>query len=103
MARGTLRQRLERLDARRQALAARLSKQQRSEDTRRKILLGALVLHRLTHDRDAFSANLADWLQRELLGFLSRDQDRTLFADLLGDLAHATGSKAAASSEREES
>lgn len=98
MARGTLRQKLERLDARRQALAARLSKQQRSEDTRRKFLLGALVLHRLTHNRDAFSASLAGWLQRELPGFLSREQDRALLADLSGDLTDATRS-----SERKES
>lgn len=46
--------------------------------------LGALVLHRLEHSADAeFSKRLADWLKRELPGFLTREEDKTLFEDLL--------------------
>lgn len=83
MARKTIEQRLAELDAQRSALKARLSKQERAEDTRRKVLLGALVLHRLEHGRDDFSRNLGEWLRRELPGFLTRDNDKALLADLL--------------------
>ena len=49
----------------------------------RNVLLGALVMHRLEHGRDAFSRGLQDWLCRELPGFLTRDNDKLLFADLM--------------------
>jgi hypothetical protein len=61
-----------------------LSKQERARDTRRKVLLGALVLHRLEASKDEeFSRRLGDWLRRELPGVLTRDIDKDLFADLL--------------------
>ncbi len=84
MARKTIEQRLAELDAQRATLKARLSKQDRANDTRRKVLLGALVLHRLESSNDPdFTRRLSDWLRRELPGFLTRDGDRELFADLL--------------------
>jgi len=83
MARKTIEQRLAELDAQRATLKARLSKQERANDTRRKVLLGALVLHRLEHGRDEISRALPDWLRRELPGFLTRDMDKELFADLI--------------------
>lgn len=83
MARKTIEQRLAELDAQRATLKARLSKQERARDTRRKVLLGALVLHRLEHGRDEISRALPDWLRRELPGFLTRDGDKELFADLI--------------------
>ena len=65
-------------------LKARLSKQERAHDTRRKVLLGAFVLHRLDASKDEeFSRRLGDWLRRELPDFLTRDVDKELFADLL--------------------
>ena len=85
MARKSIEQRLAELDAQRSALKARLSKQDRANDTRRKVLLGALVLHRLENAIDPeFTKRLGDWLRRELPGFLTRDNDKALFADLLG-------------------
>lgn len=85
MARKSIEQRLAELDAQRSALKARLSKQDRANDTRRKVLLGALVLHRLENTTDPeFTKRLGDWLRRELPGFLTRDNDKALFADLLG-------------------
>lgn len=81
--RKSIQQRLAQLETRRQSLKARLGKQQRTEETRRKILIGALVLHRLEHGRDEISKNLRDWLRHELPGFLTRDGDKQLFADLL--------------------
>ena len=44
MARKTIEQRLAELDAQRATLKARLGKQERANDTRRKVLLGALVV-----------------------------------------------------------
>ncbi|MDI6029323.1 mobilization protein [Corticibacterium sp. UT-5YL-CI-8] len=87
MARKSIEERLAQLDAQRASLKARLGKQERANDTRRKVLLGALVLHRLEGGKDDFSRNLGDWLRRELPGFLTRDGDKELFADLIGATA----------------
>ncbi|MGI2036313.1 mobilization protein [Rhizobium panacihumi] len=84
MARKTIEQRLAELEAQRSALKARLSKQERSNDTRRKVLLGAFVLHRIENSRDdEFSKSLQAWVKRELPGFLTRDADKALFADIV--------------------
>ncbi|KAB2788626.1 mobilization protein [Brucella anthropi] len=100
MARKSIEERLAQLDAQRAALKSRLSKQERANDTRRKVLLGALVLHRLEGGTDQFSRDLGGWLRRELPGFLTRDGDKELFADLLGKAASAqtAGSTGEASS-----
>lgn len=87
MARKSIEERLAQLDAQRTALKARLTKQERANDTRRKVLLGALVLHRLDNANDPdFTNRLTAWLRKELPGFLTRTGDRELFADLLGDI-----------------
>jgi hypothetical protein len=84
MARKSIEERLAQIEAQRKTLKARLGKQERSEDTRRKVLLGALVLHRLETNGDGeFSKRLGEWLKRELPGFLTRDADKDLFADIL--------------------
>ncbi|ODU61306.1 MAG: mobilization protein [Acetobacteraceae bacterium SCN 69-10] len=83
MARKSIEERLAQLEAQKKALKARLGKEERTKDTRRKVLLGALVLHRLENGRDELSKGLADWLRRELPGFLTRDSDQELFDDLL--------------------
>lgn len=95
MARKTIEQRLAQLDAQRAALKAKLGKEERTKDTRRKVLLGALVLHRLETGRDEFSKGLAEWLRRELPGFLTRDGDKELFADLLARPKVGNGGEAA--------
>lgn len=85
MARKTIAERIAQLDARKKALQARQGKQERADDTRRKVLLGALVLHRLENAADQeFPKRLGDWLRRELPGFLTRDSDKALFGELLG-------------------
>jgi hypothetical protein len=61
------------------------AKQERANDTRRKVLLGALVLHRLENGKDEFSRRLGEWLKRELPDFLTRPGDKELFADLIGN------------------
>lgn len=84
MARKTIGQRITELDERKKALVARLGKQERARDTRRKILLGALVLHRLENSNDDdFTRRLGDWLRKELPGFLTREGDKDLFGDIL--------------------
>ncbi|NTA62378.1 mobilization protein [Agrobacterium tumefaciens] len=85
MARKTIEQRLAELDAQRSALKARLSKTERNNDMRRKVLIGSLVLHYLeTSEDQEFKQQLGAWLRRELPGFLTRDNDKALFADLIG-------------------
>ncbi|WSH69360.1 mobilization protein (plasmid) [Rhizobium ruizarguesonis] len=84
MARKTIGERLAQLEAQRKTLQIRLSKQERAIDTRRKVLIGALVLHRLENDRDVqIGGGLATWLRAELPKFLIRDADKQLFTDLL--------------------
>lgn len=99
MARKSIEQRLAELDAQRSALKARLSKQERANDTRRKVLLGALILHRLEQSNDPeFTTRLRDWLRRELPGFLTRDGDKELFAELLGKPADTDAARNAGES-----
>jgi hypothetical protein len=76
--------RIAQLEERKKALKARLGKQERAQDTRRKVLLGALILHRLENSNDAdFTRRMLDWLRMELPGFLTRDGDKLLFVDIL--------------------
>ena len=60
-----------RIDARRRHLESRRS---RREETRRKILVGAVVLARVEHG-ELEESLLRDWLD----GALERDEDRALF------------------------
>jgi hypothetical protein len=92
MAKRTIAERLAQLEAQRKDLQTKLGKQERARDTRRKVLLGAFLLHRLEKGQDAFSKEqLPAWIKKELPGFLTREDDAALFADLLG----APASKAA--------
>ena len=85
MARKTIEQRLAELEAQRSALKVRLSKTERNNDMRRKVLIGSLVLHHLETSEDQdFNQQLGEWLRRELPGFLTRDNDKALFDDLIG-------------------
>jgi hypothetical protein len=83
VARKSIGERLAQLEAQRKTLQIRLSKQERTIDTRRKVLIGALILHRLTNRDVQISGGLATWLRSELPKFLVRDADRQLFDDLL--------------------
>lgn len=84
MARKSIGERLMQLEAQRKTLQIRLGRQARAIDTRRKVLIGALVLHRLGNQREVqITDGLAAWLRAELPKFLTRDGDRDLFDDLL--------------------
>jgi hypothetical protein len=53
----------------------RLKKEERKKDTRRKILIGAAILHKADNEPE-----YKQWLVHQLLGgFLERDNDRALF------------------------
>ncbi len=93
MPRKTIGQRIAELEERKKSLVARLGKQDRARDTRRKVLLGALVLQRLENSKDAdFTRRLGDWLRKELPGFLTRDGDKDLFGDILQPESSSDGS-----------
>ncbi len=94
MARKSIEQRLAQLEAQKKTLQARLGKQARAADTRRKVLLGAFLLSRLESGKDDFSSKLREWARAELGGFLVRDADKALFADLIGKPAAVVGSVA---------
>ena len=84
MARLTIEERIAQLETRKRTLQARLNKQDRARDTRRKVLLGALLLQRLEAGRDPeFTRRLSDWLTAELPGFLVRPEDRKLFPEFI--------------------
>lgn len=86
MSRKSITERLAQLEAQKKTLQARLTKQERARDTRRKVLLGALILQRLEDGRDQVMAGQLDsWLKRELPGFLTREADVALFDDILPD------------------
>jgi hypothetical protein len=82
MAQKSIEERLSQLDSQRKALQARLIKQERAKDTRRKILLGALVLEKIDNGHEADKPLLA-WLRATLPGYLTRPDDKALFDDLL--------------------
>jgi hypothetical protein len=101
MARRSIEERISQLEAQRKILQAKLGKQDRAKDTRRKILLGALVLDRLEKSGDEkFSKGLGAWIRQELPGFLTRDDDKALFADLLTALPTPTAPAALLASEK---
>lgn len=88
MAKRSIAERLAQLEAERKTLQSKLGKQERARDTRRKVLLGAFLLHRLEKGQDAFSKEeLPAWLKKELPGFITREDDAALFADLIGKAA----------------
>lgn len=92
MAKRTIAERLAHLEAQRKSLQSKLGKQERAKDTRRKVLLGAFVLHRLEKGQDAFSKEeLPAWLKKELPGFITREDDAALFVDLIGKPAPKSG------------
>ncbi len=94
MAQKSIEERLSQLDSQRKALQARLIKQERAKNTRRKILLGALVLEKIDNGHEADKPVLA-WLRTTLPGYLTRPDDKALFDDLLKSAPDAAPNGAA--------
>lgn len=102
MPRRSIAERLAQLEAQRKNLQSRLSKQERAKDTRRKVLLGAFLLYRLEKpDASETCKALPAWVRRELPQFLTRDDDKTLFADLIGAKSRGNGSSGQAEMPRQ--
>lgn len=76
------------------ALEAQERKSGRAMDTRRKVLLGTLVIDELAAD-GPFAAELGRWLRQRLPHTLTRDTDRALMAQYLGEDAPADDAKRA--------
>ena len=77
MARKTIEQRLAELDAQRATLKARLSKQERANDTRRKVLLGGFVLSQMK--KKGIGYNQMTYEDARFVDTLNNDRDRALF------------------------
>ena len=84
-------ERLRQLKAQKQAIAARektkVSDQQRKDDTRRKILLGAVALNKLKND-ESFKQQLADFeqfLNTENKTEENKQKDKDLFNGFIWD------------------
>ena len=73
----SIEQRISELDAKKKALQAQLNRKKRADDTRRKILLGSMVLAKLKDE------SVNKWVKQALPGFLKREIDKQLFTDLL--------------------
>lgn len=86
MARRSIDQRIAELEEQAKALKARKATTERANDTRRKVLLGSLLLREIGADHEA-SKFLRSWLTRELPGFLTRDHDKQIFAEMLAEIS----------------
>ena len=69
------------IEARQKAIRNRVAKKERARDTRRKVLVGAFVLHQIENDEKG--PGLRNWLKEGLPGFL-REIDQELFPDIFG-------------------
>ena len=85
-AKRSIEERIAQLEAQKKALQARLNRQDRARDTRRKVLLGALLLHHIESDSEQ-GDRLYAWVARELPGFLTRENDLAIFDDFLAPQA----------------
>lgn len=86
MARRSIDQRIAELEEQAKALRARKSQTDRANDTRKKVILGTLLLRDIEGDSEA-SKLLRNWLARELPGQLTREHDRQIFAELLTEIS----------------
>ncbi len=87
-------ERLEELAERKRAIRARTEQRRRKEDTRRKILLGAWILHEM--ERSGTGGRLRKWAARRLPGFV-RERDRHLFDGIGLDIDWGTTAETTAS------
>ena len=64
-------------------LEAQERRTERAKDTRRKVLLGALVMDELERDT-VMSGELRRWLANRIPDYLTRDHDRDVMARFMG-------------------
>lgn len=83
------RERMAKLQDKVRKLEAQERRTERSRDTRRKVLLGALVMDELERDTP-MSGELRRWLAERLPGYLQRDNDRYVMARFMDGEAPAS-------------
>ncbi|NTD85730.1 mobilization protein [Agrobacterium tumefaciens] len=88
MARRSIDQRIAELEEQAKALKARKSETDRANDTRRKVILGTMLMQGIEGDGET-SKLLRNWLAQELPGQLTRDHDREIFAELLTKISRS--------------
>jgi len=94
----TISQRLAELEAREKTWQFRLSEREWAIETRRKVLIGALVLHRLENgDQASSSRPFLEWFRCELPKFPVCEGDREMLDDLPGGDDHSSNNEGAAS------
>ena len=86
MPRKTIEQQLAEVSAKKNRLLAVQRKQNRKIDTRRKVLLGAFLLHWLQNS-ELDEIFIYDWLRNNLPTFLKRDQDKIVLEDILEQIS----------------
>ena len=79
----TIEQRIADLDQEKRSLIARQRKKEDARDTRRKVLIGTMVLDRISKESDEDGVWLNEWLGRDLAKFLTRKVDRQMFDDII--------------------
>ena len=79
----TIEQRIADLEQEKRSLIARQRKKDDAKDTRRKVLIGTMVLEQISEEGDEVSDQLRNWLERDLTKFLTRKPDRQLFDDII--------------------
>ena len=79
----TIEQRIADLEQEKRSLIARQRKKDDAKDTRRKVLIGTMVLEQISEEGDEDSDQLRNWLERDLTKFLTRKPDRQLFDDII--------------------
>lgn len=83
MTRKPLAIRISEQEARLAALKARQAREDRTRDTRLKVLMGAFLIYRMKAGTTAEDGTMRKLVARELPGFLTRDSDRALCAEML--------------------
>ena len=78
------RERIAKLQENVRRLEAQERKTERAKDTRRKVLLGALVMDELERDT-GMATELRRWLADRLPDYLARDHDRDVMAQFMDD------------------
>ena len=79
----TIEQRIADLEEAKRSLLARQRKKVDEKDSRRKSLIGTMVLDQISKEGDKDGAWLRSWLERDLAGYLKRKPDRQIFDDII--------------------
>lgn len=86
MAKRSLDERIAQLEEQAKALKARKVQTERANDTRRKVVVGSVILDAINGSR-ADAEAVRQWLVKELPQHLTRDHDKEIFAEIIERLS----------------